>query len=89
MPRRSRPSVIWAWAFFLDSFKFTSCSFGWISEWIGGRGRGMWEATLMRVNIVPFRARIVVLVFKAEKRWASWFTGLGFVVIVIEILNRV
>lgn len=64
---------------FLDSVQVTSASFGWISGRMGGRGGGgggMWETTSMGLIFVPFLARVMILFFDADKKWAWWLAGL-------------
>ena len=74
--------------FFLDSVKVSSGQFGAISGMIG-RGRQGMETTSMGIVFVPFLIGVGVLFYDSAKRWAWWLSGLGLVLIVIEMMSRI
>lgn len=73
---------------FFDSVRVQAGQFGWVSGMIG-RGRQGMETTSMGIVFLPFLIGVGVLFFDAAKKWAWWLTGLGLVVIAIEILSRI
>lgn len=76
------------WLFF-DSVRFTTGYGGLISGAIsGGRHGRMVETTSMGVVLVPLFAGLVALFFDARKMWAWWLTGLGVVILGVEVVSR-
>ncbi len=73
------------WLFF-DSVRVATAPWGWVSGRFGG---GLGQTTSMGILFVPFVAGIVVLFYDASKRWAWWLSGLGLVLIAVEILSRI
>ena len=72
----------------LDSVRVVSGDFGAISGMMPRRG-GVGETTSMGIVFVPFLIGVGVLFFDAEKRWAWVLSGMGLLVLVIEILSRI
>lgn len=74
---------------FFDSVRVNSGGAGWISGGIArGRG-GMMETTSMGIIFVPLVAGIVALTYDASKKWPWALSGVGIVLIAIEILSRI
>jgi hypothetical protein len=72
----------------LDSVRVVTGDFGAISGMMHGRG-GMGETTSMGIVFVPFLIGAGVLFFDMRKRWAWGLSGVGLLVLVIEILSRI
>ena len=72
----------------LDSERVMSGDYGAISGMMNRRG-GVGETTSMGIVFVPFLIGVGVLFFDAEKRWAWVLSGMGLLVLVIEILSRI
>ena len=72
----------------LDSVRVVTGDFGAISGMMHRRG-GMGETTSMGIVFVPFLIGVGVLFFDVQKRWAWVLSGLGLLVLVIEILSRI
>ena len=72
----------------LDSVRVVTGDFGAISGMMHRRG-GIGETTSMGIVFVPFLIGVGVLFFDAQKRWAWILSGLGLLVLVIEILSRI
>jgi len=82
--------VVMALGFYLllDSVRVVSGGYGTFSRMIGG-GRAGLETTSMGIVFLPFMVGIGALFYDASKRWAWVVSGLGFLVIAIEILSRI
>lgn len=81
-------SVVGVWLFF-DSIRFTTGHGGLISNSIGrGRGGGLMETTSMGIVLVPLFIGIIALFFNARLKWGWILTGLGIVVLGIEVVSR-
>lgn len=81
-------TIVGVWLFF-DSVKFTSGHMGLISGGIaGGRGGGLMETTSMGIVLVPLFAGIVALFFNARMKWAWALTGIGIVILGVEVVSR-
>lgn len=76
--------------FFFDSVIVTTAGHGWLSGAIGGhRGGGAGNTASMGVLFVPLVLGLIILFYNAKSP-AGWIlTGLGVVILVIEILSRV
>ncbi len=72
----------------LDSVRVVSGGYGMFSRMIGG-GRAGLETTSMGIVFLPFMLGIGALFYDASKRWAWGLSGIGFLVIAIEILSRI
>jgi len=74
---------------FFDSVKVQSGGSGLLSAGISrGRG-GMMETTSMGIIFVPLLVGIVAISYDASKKWAWYLSGVGIVMIAIEILSRI
>ncbi|MDP0491306.1 MAG: hypothetical protein Q7Q71_09685 [Verrucomicrobiota bacterium JB023] len=73
--------------FFLDSVRVVSGAFGVFSGMVHRGGLG--QTTSMGLIFLPFIIGVIILFYDASKRWAWWLSGLGLVMIVIEILSRI
>lgn len=86
-------TVVGVWLFF-DSVRFTTGLGGLISNSIGrGRGRGgggggMMETTSMGIVLVPLFIGIIALFFNARQKWGWILTGLGLVILGVEVVSR-
>jgi hypothetical protein len=72
----------------LDSVRVVTGDFGAISGMMHGRG-GVGETTSMGIVFIPFLIGAGVLFFDMRKRWAWVLSGVGLLVLVIEILSRI
>lgn len=77
--------------FFLDSVRVTTGHAGALSGMMGGgRGHGhLMDTTSMGILFVPFFVGMFCLFVNSRRRWAWYLTGLGIVILVIEILSRI
>lgn len=76
------------WLFF-DSVQFTTQHGGILSRAIAqGRGGGLMETTSMGILLVPLFAGVVGLFFDVRKPWAWVLTGLGLLVLGVEVVSR-
>jgi hypothetical protein len=75
--------------FILDSVQVHTGPVGWFSGLIGGSRGGAWGTTSMGVVFVPFFIGVFVLFFDARAKWAWFLSGLGLIVVLIEILSRI
>jgi hypothetical protein len=74
---------------FFDSVRVNSGGAGWISSGISrGRG-GFMQTTSMGIVFVPLLAGIVALTYDSSKKWPWALSGLGIILIAIEILSRI
>ncbi|MEM7603211.1 MAG: hypothetical protein AAF357_17595 [Verrucomicrobiota bacterium] len=81
-------AAVGVWLFF-DSVKFATETGGLLSRAIsGGRSGGLMETTSMGVILVPLFAGIIVLFFDVKKTWAWALTGLGLIILGIEVVSR-
>ncbi|MEC5128658.1 hypothetical protein VSU19_17990 [Verrucomicrobiales bacterium BCK34] len=82
-------TVVGVWLFF-DSVRFTTGHGGLISNSIGrGRGGGgLMETTSMGIVLLPLFIGIVGLFFNARQKWGWILTGLGIVILGIEVVSR-
>ena len=77
--------------FFFDSVNFTTGHHGLVSGALrGGRGGGggLWHTTSMGIVLVPLFVGIVALFFDVRRTWAWAVTGLGVVILIVEIVSR-
>lgn len=74
--------------FLLDSVRVVSGGYGVFGRMMSG-GRAGLETTSMGIIFVPFVIGVAALFFDARKRWAWVLSGLGFILLVIEILSRI
>jgi len=54
-----------------------------------GGGGGMRETTSMGIIFVPFLIGIAILFYDASKKWAWWLSGIGLVLLIVEIFSRI
>jgi uncharacterized protein len=82
-------AVCGAWLFF-DSVHFMTGRGGLVSNAIGGgRGEGgMGETTSMGIVLVPLFTGVVALFFNVRQKWAWGLTGLGLLILGVEIVSR-
>ena len=81
-------TVLGIWLFF-DSVKFTTLHGGLISGAIsGGRGGGLMETTSMGIVLVPLFAGVIALFFDVKKTWGWVLTGIGLLILGIEVVSR-
>lgn len=83
-------SVVGVWLFF-DSVRFTTGHGGLISNSIGrgrGGGGGMMETTSMGIVLVPLFIGIIALFFNARQKWGWILTGLGIIILGVEVVSR-
>lgn len=85
-------TVIGVWLFF-DSVRFTTGHGGLISNMAGGRGRGgngggLMETTSMGIVLVPLFIGIIALFFNARQKWGWILTGLGLIILGVEVVSR-
>jgi len=74
---------------FLDSIRFTTGHLGVVSGAIArGRGGGLWDTTSMGIVLVPLFIGVVALFFDVRRAWGWWLTGLGVVILGIEVASR-
>jgi hypothetical protein len=74
----------------LDSVRVVSGGGGLISGYLcWDRHNMMAQTTSMGVIFVPLFIGIVALAYDMRLKWARWLTGLGFLVIIIEMLSRI
>lgn len=74
---------------FFDSVRVSSGGAGWISGGISRGVGGFMTTTSMGIIFVPLLAGIVALTYDAEKRWAWVLSGVGVILIVVEILSSI
>jgi uncharacterized protein len=72
---------------FLDSVRVTSGNAGWISGWLYGSTG--WETTSMGLLFAPFFLGVVTMFYDSQLAVGRWLTGLGILIIILEILSRV
>lgn len=80
-------ALVGSWLFF-DSVRFTTDHGGLISGAVGGRRGGLMETTSMGIVLLPLFAGVVALFFDVRKAWAWALTGLGVVILGIEVVSR-
>ena len=81
-------TIAGVWLFF-DSVKFTTGHMGLISGGIArGRGGGLMETTSMGIVLLPLFAGIVALFFNSRMMWAWALTGIGIVILGVEVVSR-
>ncbi|MDF1740611.1 MAG: hypothetical protein P1U86_15725 [Verrucomicrobiales bacterium] len=84
-------AVVGVWLFF-DSVRFTTGHGGLISNSIGrgrgGGGGGLMETTSMGIVLVPLFIGIIALFFNARQKWGWILTGLGLVILGVEVVSR-
>lgn len=76
------------WLIF-DSVQVHTGPVGWFSGLVGGARGGAWGTTSMGIVFVPFFIGVFVLFFDAGAKWAWLLSGLGLIVVLIEILSRI
>lgn len=74
--------------FFFDSVQITSGHGGWISNALGGRGGGWPQTTSTGAVLLPLLAGIIALFFDARSTWGWVLTGVGLIVLLIEMVSR-
>ncbi|MEM6279063.1 MAG: hypothetical protein AAF733_06265 [Verrucomicrobiota bacterium] len=81
-------TIAGVWLFF-DSVKFTTGHMGLISGGIArGRGGGLMETTSMGIVLLPLFAGIVALFFNSQMKWAWALSGIGIVILGVEVVSR-
>jgi hypothetical protein len=77
--------------FFFDSVRVTTGHAGALSGMMGGgRGHGrIIDTTSMGILFVPFFVGSFALFVDAHRKWAWYVTGIGLVILAIEILSRI
>ncbi len=89
-------AAVGIWLFF-DSVRFTSGHHGLLSGAIGGHGKGggrghggggMGQTTSMGLLLVPLFTGVVALFFNVRQKWAWGLTGLGLIILAVEIVSR-
>ena len=72
------------WLLF-DSVRVTS-GYGWFSGYM----RGWWSTTTSTgIIFVPFILGVIAIFYDFNARWAYWLTGLGILVVLLEMLSRI
>lgn len=80
-------TAVGVWLFF-DSVQFTTGHGGILSRAISGGRGGFMETTSMGIVLVPLFAGVIALFFDVRKTWAWILTGLGLVILGIEVVSR-
>ncbi len=73
---------------FLDSVRVVSGDFGAFSGMFHHRS-GLSETTSMGIVFAPFMIGAIRLFYKSKSKWGWVLSGLGLMLIVVEILSRV
>ena len=71
-------AAVSAW-FFIDSVRVTSFGHGWMSGMVGGS---------TGVVFLPLVVGVIGLFYDARKLWGWVLFGVGFAILIIEILSR-
>lgn len=68
----------------VDSVTVTTAGTGWVSGMMG-----MGVTTSTGIVFVPFFLGVCSLFYDARQDWAWWLTGIGVLLIVLEIVSRI
>jgi len=80
-------AAVGVWLFF-DSVQFTTRHGGLVSGAISrGRG-GLMETTSMGIVLAPLFIGVIALFFDVRRKWGWVLTGLGLVILGVEVVSR-